>query len=405
MGLSKLAGTGDGGADNAEDVDWYSMEANAGDTYVIEMCANRIYSPIDSFVELRDSIGRLLATGTEGYDRDPRVIYTFKTPGTYRIQVRDTLYRGGQGYVYRMSVGKIPTVTSLFPPGGKRGEKLDAAITGSNLGATQSLSAALPAGARSNQPSYLVLQTANGPALPVAVYADAYPQASRTTPAPSTNPMAVSPPVTVNARLDTGKQTDNYVIQCDQGKAISIALHDREVGARLDGFIRILDRTGKELLNTEEQIGRDPRVSFNPPNTDTYRIEISGLDGRGGPDYYYRLSVGSPQETDFSLTSSADQIILGKGQTIVVNVNVSRQENVGNIISRRGAGPPVFLVTPLTFPAGPPPDKFQFTAPANATAAASTIQIVGEATIGGKKIVKASVPIASLPRPGEGQVV
>src|SRR5262249_35115318 len=150
--------------------------------------------PIDSFVELRDSIGRLLATGTEGYDRDPQVIYTFKKPGTYRIQVRDTLYRGGQGYVYRMTVGKIPAVTSIFPPGGRRGEKLEAAITGANLGNTSTLSVDIPAELSNYNPWYIMPQTTNGPALPIAIYGDPFPQVSRTSPNTAGAPLIVSLP-------------------------------------------------------------------------------------------------------------------------------------------------------------------------------------------------------------------
>ena len=53
----------------------------ANDTLVFDVVSNRLYAPLDPFLELRDIEGHLLGSAMEGYDRDPHLVYTFKTAG------------------------------------------------------------------------------------------------------------------------------------------------------------------------------------------------------------------------------------------------------------------------------------------------------------------------------------
>ncbi len=404
MKLNALPVTVYGRSDAPEDVDWYSFDAGAGETFVFEMCANRIYSPIDAFMELHDAQGHLLATGTEGYDRDPRIIYTFKTAGTYRLQVRDTLYRGGTGYVYRVSIGKIPMITSMTPSGGRRGQRLEAAVTGVNLGGMTSFAVDIPAATSGVQPLYVSPQTPAGPALPILIPGDDYPQSVKGGFASSTQPMAVqSLPITINARLDAAKQADNYTIQGSQGKGIPISIRARTIGSRLDPYIRIFDKDGKEILNTEDQIGRDPRITFNPPATENYRLEVTSLDGKGGPDYFYRISFGTPQITALRITASPDVISLSRGQTIAVTINVTRFGDLGEVAVRVDGLPPGVTASPLVIPKNQSSGTLTLTEAPDAVTGAAAIRIVGESLAGGQKLASIAVAIASLPRPGEGQ--
>ncbi len=405
MKLTRLPITVCGKADAPEDVDWYTFDAEAGDTYVFDVCASRIYSPLDPYLELQDTQGHLLGMGTEGYERDPRLIHTFKIRGTYRVQMRDTLYRGGPGYVYRLTIGKLPAINALYPPGGRRGERLQAQVTGANLGGMDSVTLDLPKEMPEHRRWYVMPNTPNGPALPVAIVADDDPQVIR--PPGSDQPIGLPVPATVNGRIETRTQVDGYLFTGVAGRPVELVLRARTIGSRLDGYLRIRDTSGKELLNTDDQAGRDPRVLFNPPAAGAYRVEVSSLDGTGGPDYFYRLQIRPSGIPDFEVAASPDIINLGHGQSALVTVTVARNPGYDAPITIRVEGLPAGVTaSPLVLGPGQSSGTLTLTAGADAPLAHGELRIVAEASgARGEKIARVAVSTANLPRPGEGQAV
>ena len=49
------------------------------------------------------------------------------------MEIRDSIYRGREDFVYRVSIGEQPFITQLFPLGGQAGVATTAAIGGWNL--------------------------------------------------------------------------------------------------------------------------------------------------------------------------------------------------------------------------------------------------------------------------------
>ncbi len=156
-------------------------------------------------------------------------------------------------------------------------------------------------------------------------------------------------------------------------------------------------------MNPEDQIGRDPRVRYAAPADNAYRIEVTSLDGKGGSDYYYRLSFGSPQVTDIRLTVSPDNLALSRGQSAVLTVTVSRFGDVGDVEVRVNGLPAGIVASPLTIPRGQSTGILTLTEAADSKSAAGLVSIEGEGASGGKKLTASAVAIATLPRPGEGQ--
>jgi len=396
-----------GRMDGPEDVDWFAFHAEAGETLVFDICAYRLYSALDPALELRDSADRLLDSAMEGYDRDPRLLYTFKAAGTYYLQVRDVMYRGGSNFVYRLTLGRLPVITALSPPGGRRGETLTAAVEGVNLGEMKTWNMTLPADMPENRAWYVHVQTPNGPALPVVVAGDDNPQMSEPGASSAARPQSVpGAPVTINGRIGAAKEEDHYRFRGEAGKPLDIAVAARAIGSRLHAFLRLYDGAGKELLHTEEQIGRDPQITFTPPADGDYRLVVNGIEPEGGPDFYYRLSI-RPSRPDFRLSTSPDIATLGRGQTVVITVNATRLGNFNGEIAVKAEGLPAGVTaSPLTIGSGQTSGILTLTAAPDAALAQAPLRFVGEGTPDGKTAVsRAAVPTASLPRPGEGQVV
>ena len=47
--------------------------------------------------------------------------YKIPEDGQYVIEIKDAIYRGRPDFVYRLAVGELPFVTSIFPLGGRAG--------------------------------------------------------------------------------------------------------------------------------------------------------------------------------------------------------------------------------------------------------------------------------------------
>jgi hypothetical protein len=407
MKLEKLPVTVNGRANGAEDVDWYQFHADAGETMVFDICSNRLFAPLDPFMEPRDTENHLLGMAMEGYDRDPRLVHTFKKAGEYRIQVRDTLYRGGAGFVYRLTLGKIPVITRLTPPGGRRGETLNAAVAGINLGAMTTAAIALPADMPEDRTWYAAVDTPNGPALPVALFAGDFAQA--VAPGGGAAIPTVTPPGSLVGRLAAEKEVHAIPLSLQAGKAYQIHVIARAAGSRMLPYLRLLDPSGKELLNTEDQIGRDPRITFTPPAAGTYRVVLSTIDGKGGPDYYYRLAVLPPTVPDFRVSASPDNLVLGKSQTQVVDVTLDRRGGFGGAVDVRVEGLPAGVAaSPLTLAPGQNSGILTLTAAPDAAPGNGALRIIAEAPdlkAGGSALRREATVLANLPRPGEGQIL
>jgi hypothetical protein len=402
--LDKLPAAFCGRMDGGEDVDWVSFPVQAGDTIVMDIQAVRLFSGMDPTMELRDGKNRILAIAMEGYDRDPRIIHTFKESGTASLQIHDVMYRGGSNFIYRLIIGKLPVITGISPAGGRRGQKLSATVEGANLGGMKTVELALPADMPENQPFLITVPTPGGDSVPLAVTADDTDQITEQEGSNPAKPMMLANlPVTINARLSTPKEADTYQFNAKAGQPVQIELRAHGIGARLHAYVRVTDAAGKELMTSEDQVGRDPRMVFSPPADAAYRIVVTGLDNQGGPDYFYRLTLRPPTQPDFRVNASPDVVRIGKGETAKIDVNIGRRGYNGPVTIALDGVPAGVIATPLTIDAGQSTGSITLTAPGTIGLSSGTLKIVATGMIDGKTPTTRQVDIiASLPRPGDG---
>ena len=71
---------------------------------------------------LYDAKGKELAYADDyRFHPDPVLYYEIPEDGEYVLEIRDSIYRGREDFVYRITVGELPFVTSIFPLGGPAG--------------------------------------------------------------------------------------------------------------------------------------------------------------------------------------------------------------------------------------------------------------------------------------------
>jgi len=102
-----------GRIDRPGDEDWFVFRARAREMLVMEVHARRLGSPMDGILTLFAAGGRQLAENDDNpdpdeplltYQADPRIVYLFRTSGTYYLRLRDVTGNGGEEYEYRLTI-------------------------------------------------------------------------------------------------------------------------------------------------------------------------------------------------------------------------------------------------------------------------------------------------------------
>ena len=105
-----------------QDVDVWTFPLHKGQNIACEVCAARLGSPLDSYLEAIGPDGRVVAANDDAFGADSFLRFTAATDGKYGVRIRDANGRGGPAYVYRLTLTSDPCVERVFPLGGRRGE-------------------------------------------------------------------------------------------------------------------------------------------------------------------------------------------------------------------------------------------------------------------------------------------
>lgn len=124
------------------EVNRYRFEATKGQRLVfstqarqlIPFVADAVPGWFQPVVVVYDAQGRELAYADDyRFKPDPVIVFEVPQDGEYVCEIKDSLYRGREDFVYRLTVGELPFVTSVFPLGGQAGAARLPAVQGVNL--------------------------------------------------------------------------------------------------------------------------------------------------------------------------------------------------------------------------------------------------------------------------------
>jgi WD40 repeat protein len=224
--------------DRAGDLDWFRFEAKAGQEVGVQAQTAALGSKLDPVLQLVDPEGNVVAESTTGL-----LGHTCEREGTYALGIRDREYRGGTTMHYRLHVGDVPVVTSVFPLGLKRGREADISLEGVHLGKVRSVHIKAPATAHPGSRLPLDVKFGGESALgaPVVVVGE-FPEVL-----PSSKDHAVAVPGTANGRIDKAGQTQTWRFQAKKGERLILEVHAARLGSPLDSTIEVLDALGRPL--------------------------------------------------------------------------------------------------------------------------------------------------------------
>lgn len=384
----------------------YRFEAAKGQRLVIATQARQLIPFVADAVPgwfqpvlaLYDDAGREVAYADDfRFKPDPVILYEVPKDGTYVIAIRDGIYRGREDFIYRITVGELPFLTSLFPLGAQAASALPPSMNGWNVADAQLTPLPGDANGATLGASRLGYHSN---ALPFA-WAD-LPDVTDQEPN-NTGPTAqtIAWPVIINGRIDRPDDWDVYAFTGRAGQLVVAEVQARRLDSPLDAVIKLTDAAGTVLafnddredltagLNTH---AADSYLSFRLPADGTYRIHIGDTARQGGTDYGYRLRISEPQP-DFELRVVPSSVSLPVNTSTAVTVYAARKDGFNGPITLTLAAPGAGLTAaPVTIPAGQTTTRFTLKGPAAATSKPVPVVIVGRAKAGVRDLVHEAVP-------------
>lgn len=197
------------------------------------------------------------------------------------------------------ALARTPTITGSYPAAGQWEQSTKDSLAGINLKEHQVQLTAQDDHRRERFPIQVDSVT------PVEIYVDDGPTYGEQE--PNDTPRAGPPsdlPLQITGRIDKPGDRDTFPFLAAKKQIVFLDVLARRTGSRLNAAIRLLDSTGKQLIESNDVVGRDARLTFTATRTGTLFVEVRNRGRRAGDDYFYRLRVTGP----LSPASSLDEV-------------------------------------------------------------------------------------------------
>ena len=413
----ELPVTVNGEITSIDDEDRFSFDLKKGARLICEVTAQRLGSPLDSYLVLQNANGAEVANSGQGIGLDSVLDYTALEAGKYTLHIRDIRYKGGKGFRYRLSVGELPYLETIFPLGGQRGTDNAIAVTGANLETVNAIQVAIDAETPTGQQT-LRVQTPSGLASnPHPFSIGSLVEIGETEPnntAEKAN--AVNAPITINGKIDESGDVDRFSFEIKTPQLLVFEVEALRLSSQLDALLTLYaaekqmeaetdtktyDAAEKQVLMVNDDAsGTDARIEWNFTEAGKYSVAIRDLNNQGGNTYPYRLKI-RPLEPNFTLSavvldsqnrpSGLDSPRVSRGGTFTMQVNVGRLDrHTGPIRLHCPTLPKTFEVSPAVVEVGQNKALLTVTAPWDAPLGLMPFTVAGVSAVGNRQVERAT---------------
>ena len=404
--MLELPVTVSGVVSSIDDLDSFKFKLKKGARLICDISAQRIGSPLDTYLELYDPNGKEVAKSRDGNGLDSFIDYTTQMEGEFTLNLRDVRFQGGGNYRYRLSIGELPYLHNVFPLGGKRGAVNNVTVSGANLGSINTLQLDISPDAEIGIQE-LRVKTPNG--LETNPYPFTIGEFNETNEKEPNDALkqenAIGTPITVNGKIQKAGDVDRFIIKVEKGTSLVCSVNSRQHRSKLDPILTIYShKQGETAESVTEQVltvnddasGTDAQITFTFPNAGNYGLSIRDLNSAGGEDYPYRLTL-RPLKPDFRINVNADNPRIARGGTFMITVSAARLDGFNGALRFYSPDlPKGFIVSPTIMYPGQNQALLTITAPIDAPLGLNPFTIVGVGAIGGNRIEASTSPKAIL---------
>jgi hypothetical protein len=385
------------------EVDRYRFQARKGQQVVVSVSARELIPYLadavpgwfQAVVAIYDSNGKELAYDDHyRFHPDPVIYCKVPKDGGYMLEIRDSLYRGREDFVYRITIGELPFVTSIFPMGGPVGAQTVVELKGWNLPVPK-----LTIDAKDKEPGNLPLSVRKGELISniVPFALDRLPECPDREPNNQlANAQQVALPVIVNGRIDKPGNWDIFCFEGIAGEEIVADVDARKLDSPLDSVLKLTDANGRQLAYNDDFGDKSAGLSTHQadsllkatlPADGKYYLYLGDAQHQGGAEFGYRLRISEPRP-DFALRVVPASINVRAGAAIPISVYALRKDGFADEIALTlKDAPKGFSLSGSRVPAKQDQVRLTITAPQTPLEEPVNLSIEGRAVIHGSEVV------------------
>jgi hypothetical protein len=330
------------------ETDRYTFHATKGQRVVVEVqaralipfLADAVPGWFQTVAAVYDASGKELAYDDHyRFHPDPVLYCKIPRDGQYVLEIRDSLYRGREDFVYRVSVGEIPFIASVFPLGGPAGKQTAVELKGWNL---PDHPETVDGGSQGSRTIPLSVRKGKLVSNSVPFSVDVLPECLEEEPNNEiANAQALSLPIIVNGRIDPPGDWDVFRIEGHADQKIVAEVDARKLESPLDSILKLTDAKGQLLVQNDDADDKetglsthhaDSRIIFTLPADGVYYLHLGDAQRKGGPDFAYRLRVSAPQP-DFALQVEPSSVSVRSSDSMMVKVHAVRKDGFSGEIA------------------------------------------------------------------------
>ncbi|MFA6563056.1 MAG: peptidase [Verrucomicrobiia bacterium] len=390
------------------EVNRYRFAAKKGQRLVIAVSARQLIPYISDAVpgwfqatlSLRNAAGKELAYADSfRFNPDPVLHLDVPDDGEYVIAIKDSLYRGREDFVYRITVGELPFVTGIFPLGGPAGAQTTVEAMGWNLP-----DAKLVVEGKDKAPGIHQLSVRKDGHISnlVPFAADTLPERLEEEPNNTLETARrITLPVIINGRIESPEDPDVFCFEGRAGEQVVAEVMARRLNSPLDSALKLTDATGNQIAFNDDHADKgagltthqaDSYLQATLPANGLYYLHLNDAQHKGGPEHAYRLRVSAPQP-DFDLRIVPAGVSARAGKAVPFTVYALRKDGfAGDIALTLKDMPAGFVLSAATVPATQAVARLTLTVQPTIETLPTVLKLEGRATIQGREVSHLALP-------------
>ena len=391
-----------------DDEDTFSFNLKKNARLICEVMAQRVGSPLDSYLVLRDPNGTEVANSGQGSGLDSLLDYTTLEAGKYTLYIRDIRYKGGGAFRYRLSIGELPYLETIFPLGGQRGTDNTIAVTGANLETVNAIQVSIDTETPTGQQTLRVKTPSGLTSNPHPFSIGSLAEMAESEPNDSADKAnTANTPITINGKIDKPGDVDRFSFEIKTPQFLVFEVEALRLSSQLDALLTLYRAENDQVLAVNDDAsGTDARIEQNFTQAGKYAIAIRDLNNQGGSAYAYRLNI-RPLKPDFTLSavvlnnqnrpSGLDSPRVSRGGTFTLQVNVNRLDRLsGPIRLHCPTLPKTYDVSPAVVEVGKNQAVITVTAPWDAPLGLMPFSVAGVSAVGSRQVERIAAPTPML---------
>jgi hypothetical protein len=397
------------------DVDHFRFKAQKGQSIVVDVGARKITPYLadavpgwfQAVVALYDEEGNEVAYQDDyKFNPDPVLFFDVPVSGIYTLSIKDSIYRGREDFIYRIAIGELPFITSIFPLGSEQGREVNIALSGKNLPQSR-VTGKLPENGYQIRNVSVKTRGVRSNPMPFAI--GELQETFETEPNGFIEEaQRIEKPILINGRIQEPGDHDVFKFQGTQGDFVAIEVLARRLNSPLDSVITLSGPGIKKPIRVDDYVDHlgplflgsglvthhaDSYLLKELPETGTYYVDLTDNQMKGGPDYGYRLRI-SPANPDFKLSMEPSGLPIAPGGTVAFTVRTTRLDGYDQPIKLEVKNLPVgFEMSKATIPADSDMTRFTITAPLEFLQESISPEITGWGLVNGSSIERTARPV------------